>query len=188
MNDSTAPNPSHLVWIDLEMTGLDPSQDKIIEIATIVTDSELNIIAQGPVLAIWQPPEILEAMDAWNQKHHGDSGLITRVQQSRISAVEAEQQTLQFLKQYIVPKTSPLCGNSICQDRQFLMRSMPELIEFLHYRNLDVSTVKELAKRWMPALMGQFVKKNLHQALADIEESIAELRFYREHFIVKSKT
>lgn len=185
MNDNIAPNPSHLVWIDLEMTGLDPNHDKIIEIATIVTDSELNIVAQGPVLAIWQPPEVLAAMDDWNQRHHGDSGLITRIQESTTSSAEAEQQTLAFLKRYIVPKTSPLCGNSICQDRQFLMRYMPELIEFLHYRNLDVSTLKELAKRWKPEIMGQFVKKNLHQALADIEESIAELRFYREHFIVK---
>ena len=185
MNDSTAPNPSHLVWIDLEMTGLDPSQDKIIEIATIVTDSELNVIAQGPVLAIWQPPEVLAAMDDWNQKHHSESGLVSRIQQSTISAANAEQQTLEFLKRYIVPNTSPLCGNSICQDRQFLMRYMPSLIEFLHYRNLDVSTIKELAKRWKPEIMGQFSKKNLHQALADIEESIAELRFYRQHFFIK---
>ncbi len=187
MNDTTAPNPSHLVWIDLEMTGLDPSQDTIIEIATIVTDSDLNVVAKGPVLAIWQPPEVLAAMDAWNQKHHGESGLIARVQQSHISMADAEQQTLDFLKSYIVPNTSPLCGNSICQDRQFLMRHMPTLIQFLHYRNLDVSTVKELAKRWMPEILGQFVKKNLHQALADIEESIGELRFYREHFIIKPK-
>lgn len=185
MNDTTAPNPSHLVWIDLEMTGLDPSRDKIIEIATVVTDSDLNLVAQGPVLAIWQAPDVLAAMDEWNQEHHSDSGLITRVQQSQITEAMAEQQTLQFLRQYVVPNVSPLCGNSICQDRQFLIRYMPELINFLHYRNLDVSTIKELAKRWKPELMGQFTKKNLHQALADIEESIAELKFYRQHFIVK---
>lgn len=186
MNDSIATHPSHLVWIDLEMTGLDPAQDRIIEIATIVTDSELNMLGQGPVIAIRQSAEVLEGMDDWNQKHHGESGLISRVQASTYTETEAERLTLDFLKHYVSPKQSPLCGNSICQDRQFLMRYMPELVSFLHYRNLDVSSLKELAKRWMPELPA-FPKKNLHQALADIEESIAELRYYRQHFIASKR-
>ena len=172
-----------LVWMDLEMTGLLPERDVIIEIATIVTDGDLNIIAEGPVLAIHQPDVLLDAMDEWNTKTHGNSGLTERVRQSQIDMREAERQTLAFLQQHVKPGTSPLCGNSIHQDRRFLVKYMPELEAHMHYRNLDVSTVKELAKRWKPSSLDGFDKKGAHLALDDIRESIAELRHLRQHFI-----
>jgi oligoribonuclease len=172
-----------LVWIDLEMTGLQPDTDKIIEIATLVTDENLNLLAEGPVLAIKQSDAALDAMDEWNQTHHGRSGLIERVKASAIDEKEAVRQTLEFLADYSEPNASPLCGNSICQDRRFMANYMPDLEAFFHYRNLDVSTLKELAKRWKPEIMTGLTKKATHQALDDIRESIEELRYYREHFI-----
>ncbi len=174
---------NNLIWIDLEMTGLDTQQDQIIEIATVVTDSTLAIVAQGPVIAIHQPDEIMNAMDAWNTSHHGDSGLTSRVSQSTASMEDAERKTLEFLHQYVKPGKSPMCGNSICQDRRFMARLMPELEAFFHYRNLDVSTLKELARLWKPELTAGFVKKGAHLALDDILESIEELKYYREHLI-----
>ena len=174
---------NNLIWIDLEMTGLDTQQDQIIEIATVVTDSTLAILAQGPVIAIHQPDEIMNAMDAWNTSHHGDSGLTSRVSQSTASTEDAERETLEFLRQYVAPGKSPMCGNSICQDRRFMARLMPELEAFFHYRNLDVSTLKELARLWKPELTAGFVKKGAHLALDDILESIEELKYYREHLI-----
>jgi oligoribonuclease len=174
---------NNLIWIDLEMTGLDTQNDQIIEIATVVTDSNLAILAQGPVIAIHQPDEIMNAMDAWNTSHHGDSGLTSRVSQSTATAEDAERETLEFLRQYVAPGKSPMCGNSICQDRRFMARLMPELETFFHYRNLDVSTLKELARMWKPELTGGFVKKGAHLALDDILESIEELKYYREHLI-----
>lgn len=178
-----AQDTQNLIWIDLEMTGLDPQNDFIIEIATVVTDKELNVLAQGPVLAVHQADAVLARMDDWNRKQHGESGLVARVRESDINEAEAEQQTLAFLEQWVPAKTSPMCGNSICQDRRFLYRCMPRLEAFFHYRNLDISTVKELAARWAPELKDGFKKKNSHLALDDILESIAELKFYRERFI-----
>lgn len=178
-----AQNPNYLIWIDLEMTGLDPDKDRIIEIATIVTDADLNILAEGPVLAIHQSDEILNGMDEWNTRQHGGSGLTARVRASTVSERAAELQTLEFLRQYVPAKASPMCGNSICQDRRFLYRGMPELEKFFHYRNLDVSTVKELVKRWAPKLADGFTKNGAHLALDDIRDSIRELQYYREHFI-----
>jgi oligoribonuclease len=171
-----------LVWIDLEMTGLDPKNDTIIEIATIVTDSDLNLIAEGPVLAVYQTDEALSVMDDWNIKHHGESGLIDRVKGSSISLEQAQQQTIDFLALHVPKGASPLCGNSIGQDRRFLVKYMPILEDYFHYRNVDVSTVKELARRWAPEVFSGVKKKNTHQALDDIRESIEELRHYREHF------
>ena len=179
----TAPNPQHLIWIDLEMTGLDPDRDVIIEMATIVTDSDLNTLAEGPVIAIHQPEEILAGMDEWNTRQHGQSGLTQRVRESTVSMAEAEAQTLAFLEQWVPKRSSPICGNSICQDRRFLYRHMPRLEGYFHYRNLDVSTLKELAARWAPQVRESFKKGNTHLALDDIRESIAELRHYRDHFI-----
>lgn len=176
-------NPQHLIWIDLEMTGLNPETDVIIEIATIVTDKDLNILAEGPVIAVHQPDSALAAMDEWNQKHHGESGLVERVMASTIDTAEAERLTLEFLKQWVPEGKSPICGNSIGQDRRFLCRYMPTLEGYFHYRNLDVSTLKELVARWAPALKDGFNKKSKHQALDDVIESIEELRYYREHFI-----
>ena len=171
-----------LIWIDLEMTGLSPEQDRIIEVATLVTDADLNILAEGPALAVNQSEQQLALMDDWNQKTHGDSGLIERVRASRISEAEAEQQTLAFLAKYSEPGSSPICGNSVHQDRRFLVRYMPKLEAFFHYRNLDVSTVKELARRWKPSVLEGVTKQSRHEALADIRDSVDELRYYREHF------
>jgi oligoribonuclease len=175
-------DPQNLIWIDLEMTGLDPQNDFIIEIATVVTDKNLNVLAEGPVLAVHQQEASLDRMDDWNQKQHGGSGLIQRVRDSALDDTEAEQMTLDFIRAWVPPRTSPMCGNSICQDRRFLYRCMPKLEAFFHYRNLDVSTVKELASRWAPELKNSVKKSNNHLALNDILESIAELRFYRERF------
>lgn len=171
-----------LVWIDLEMTGLDPDKERIIEIATIVTDSDLNTIAEGPVIAIHQPDSVLEAMDEWCTRTHGESGLTQRVKDSAVSEVDAEQQTLEFLAEHLESGQSPLCGNSIGQDRRFLVRYMPALEAFFHYRNLDVSTIKELARRWRPDVLEGVKKKGSHLALDDIRDSIEELRHYRDHF------
>ncbi len=174
---------NNLIWIDLEMTGLETQRDEIIEIATVVTDLNLEVLAQGPVIAIHQSDEVLAGMDDWNTRHHGDSGLTERVRQSQSSMADAERETIQFLQQYVPAGKSPMCGNSICQDRRFMARLMPELEAFFHYRNLDVSTLKELASRWKPEVAGGFVKKGAHLALDDILESIEELKYYREHFI-----
>jgi len=171
----------NFIWIDLEMTGLDTQNDHIIEIATVVTDRDLHVLAEGPVLAIFQSDETLARMDDWNKKHHGESGLIERVRGSRIAESDAEKLTLSFLQRWVPAGASPMCGNSICQDRRFLARWMPELEAYFHYRNLDVSTLKELAGRWAPHIKDGFRKKNSHRALDDILESIGELRYYREH-------
>ncbi len=176
-------HPDNLIWIDLEMTGLDSDHDRIIEIATIVTDAQLNTLAEGPVFAIHQSEMALGRMDEWNQKQHGGSGLLERVRQSRMDEAEAEAQTIAFLEQYIDKGQSPMCGNSICQDRRFLARTMPTLEAFFHYRNLDVSTLKELARRWAPAVLQGFSKSGSHLAMDDIRDSIHELRHYREHFL-----
>ena len=174
-----------LIWIDLEMTGLDTGRDSILEIATIVTDSNLQVLAEGPELAIAHPVSVLEAMDEWNRTQHSKSGLWKRVLESRVSIAEAEAQTVAFLRAWVPANASPMCGNSICQDRRFLHRLMPSLEDHFHYRNLDVSTLKELAKRWKPGLSEGFKKAQKHTALADIHESIDELAYYREHFLVK---
>lgn len=173
-----------LVWIDLEMTGLVPETDHIIEIATIVTDANLETIAEGPELAIHVSDEVLAGMDEWNTTHHGASGLTERVRASKVSCAEAEARTLAFIAEYVEAGRAPLCGNSVWQDRRFLSRYMPALNDFLHYRLIDVSTVKELARRWNPAVAGGVVKRNEHTALSDIRESIEELRHYREHFLI----
>jgi len=169
--------------MDLEMTGLDPEDNVIIEIATIITDDELNIVAEGPVLAVYQPDFELDKMDDWNVNTHGNSGLVERVKNSSVSMAEAEKQTLDFITQYVKKGNSPLCGNSIHQDRRFLVKQMPVLEEFMHYRNIDVSTLKELAKRWKPSILPGFKKSGSHKALDDILESIAEMKYYREHFL-----
>lgn len=174
----------NLIWIDLEMTGLDPDRDRIIEIATVVTDAELRVIAEGPVLAIHQAEAALRGMDAWNTRQHGESGLVERVRASDIDEAEAEHRTLEFLASHVPPRTSPMCGNTICQDRRFLYRYMPELERYFHYRHLDVSTLKELARRWVPEVAASFTKESAHLALEDIHDSIAELRHYRAHFLV----
>jgi len=175
---------NNLIWIDLEMTGLDTQNDMIIEIATIVTDSQLNILVEGPVLAVHQSDATLAGMDEWNTRQHGQSGLVDRVKASVIDEAEAERQTIAFLQEYVPARTSPMCGNSICQDRRFLARCMPQLEAYFHYRNLDVSTLKELVKRWLPKIASGVEKKGAHLALNDIRESINELRYYREHLFV----
>ena len=174
-------DPQNLIWIDLEMTGLDSFRDKIIEVATIVTDKELNVLAEGPVIAIHQSDAVLNSMDDWNTKTHGKSGLIDRVRSTGVNEHQAELLTLEFLNQYVGPKESPMCGNSICQDRRFLIQSMPELESFFHYRNLDVSTLKELARRWAPRVAEGFKKESRHLAMEDIRDSINELKYYREY-------
>ncbi len=172
----------NLIWIDLEMTGLDTQRDRIIEIATIVTDRHLNVLAEGPVFAIYQPPEILAAMDNWNTRQHQGSGLTERVLASHVDEAQAEAVTLEFLAAYVPANKSPMCGSSICQDRRFLHRCMPKLENYFHYRNLDVSSIKELAIRWFPEVAGGYKKDSRHLALEDVHDSIAELRYYREHF------
>ena len=176
-------NDGHLIWIDLEMTGLDPDNDSIIEMAVIVTDSHLNVLAEAPVFAVHQSDAVLGAMDEWNTRTHTQSGLVERVRKSMMSEAQVEAAMLDFLAPFVQARESPMCGNSICQDRRFLYRHMPKLEGFFHYRNLDVSTIKELARRWSPDLFNRFQKRATHQALDDIRESIAELRFYREHFL-----
>jgi oligoribonuclease len=177
------PNELNLIWVDMEMTGLDPDTDRIIEVAVVVTDAELNILAEGPVFAIHQPDEIMDGMDAWNKGTHGRSGLIERVKTSTVTEADAEAALIEFLKQYVPAGKSPMSGNTICQDRRFMARGMPKLEAFFHYRNLDVSTLKELCKRWKPELASGFKKHQKHTALADILESVEELKYYREHFI-----
>ena len=176
-------NNQNLIWIDLEMTGLNPESDHILEIATIVTDAQLNILAEGPVFAIHQDAALIAGMDEWNTRQHNQSGLVKRVQESNIKEAEAEKATIAFLKEYVDKGKSPMCGNSICQDRRFLCHYMPELASFFHYRHLDVSTLKELVLRWRPQLLSGVVKQSKHLALDDIKDSIAELVYYRQHFI-----
>ncbi|MDT0501893.1 MULTISPECIES: oligoribonuclease [unclassified Halomonas] len=182
-DDKQNSRSQRLVWIDLEMTGLDPNRERIIEVATLVTDAELNVVAEGPVIAVKQPDSLLEGMDAWCTRTHGESGLTARVQASEVDTAEAERRTLAFLQEHVEPGSSPMCGNSIHQDRRFLEREMPELLAFFHYRNLDVSTLKELAKRWNPGALAGFSKRNVHLAMDDIKESIAELAHYRNTFL-----
>ena len=176
-------DPNALVWIDLEMTGLDPEKERIIEIATIITDEELNIVAEGPVIAIRQSDELLAKMDEWNTRTHNETGLVERVRHSSYNEGLAEDRSLEFIQRFVTRNRSPLCGNSICQDRRFLARYMPRLEAYLHYRNLDVSSLKELARRWAPTVYNGVTKRNTHKALEDIRESIDELRYYREHFL-----
>ncbi len=176
-------NNLNLIWIDLEMTGLNPDINKIIEIATVVTDKDLNIIADGPNIAIFQEDDKLDIMDKWNTKHHNKSGLVDRVKKSEINEQMAERKTIKFLKQYINANQSPMCGNSICMDKMFLVRYMPKLAQFFHYRQIDVSTIKELVTRWMPSIKENNKKESSHLALRDIYDSITELKYYRKHFI-----
>jgi oligoribonuclease len=186
MNQTTlVMNDQNLVWIDLEMTGLYPDKDRIIEIAVVVTDAQLGSRTEGPVFAVHQSDSALDAMDAWNKGTHGRSGLIDRVKASAVDEAHAEAQVIEFLKRFVPKSTSPMCGNSICQDRRFLANYMPNLEAFFHYRNLDVSTLKELAKRWKPTILGGFKKAQAHTAMADIHESIDELAYYREHLLAK---
>lgn len=175
-------NKNNLIWIDLEMTGLDPNRDRIIEIATVITDSDLNILAEGPVLAISQPESQLALMDDWNVNTHTSTGLLNRVKLSNISEQQAEQQTIDFISQWVPENCSPICGNTIGQDRRFLFNYMPKLEKYFHYRYLDVSTIKELARRWKPEILTELTKKGTHQALDDIKDSICELAYYRTHF------
>lgn len=174
---------TNLIWIDLEMTGLVPEEDLIIEIATLVTDADLNLLGEGPVLAIHQSDAALAKMDEWNQRTHGNSGLIDRVKSSKINEQAATEATIEFLQQFTEKNSSPMCGNSICQDRRFMARYMPELEDYFHYRNLDVSTLKELARRWKPEILAGLTKQGTHQAMDDIKDSVEELKYYREHFI-----
>ena len=181
---TTKKDKLNLIWIDLEMTGLDTVNDTIIEIATLVTDKNLNVLAEGPSLAVHQSDGVLDGMDEWNTRQHGKSGLTDRVRHSELTVADAERKTLEFLADWVPDKSSPMCGNSICQDRRFMAREMPVLEGFFHYRNLDVSTLKELASRWRPELLKGISKKSSHLAMDDIKDSIAELEYYREHFIV----
>jgi oligoribonuclease len=173
----------NLIWIDMEMSGLSPENDRIIEVALVVTDSQLNVVAEAPVSVVYQPDTVLDAMDSWNRSTHGKSGLIGKVRSSRLMEAEVEASMTGFLQAYVPPGVSPMCGNSICQDRRFLGRWMPRLEAYFHYRNLDVSTLKELAKRWKPEVLAGLTKQSRHEALADVYDSIAELKHYREHFI-----
>lgn len=176
-------NQSNLVWVDMEMTGLCPDTDRIIEVALVVTDNDLEVVAEAPVLVVHQPDSVLDSMDDWNKSTHGKSGLIDRVRASTLNEAQVEAQLLEFLKLYVPAKTSPMCGNSICQDRRFMARWMPQLEAYFHYRNLDVSTLKELARRWKPEVANGIKKHGKHEALADIYESIAEMKYYRDNFL-----
>ncbi|MBL6751275.1 MAG: oligoribonuclease [Nevskia sp.] len=176
-------SPTNLIWIDMEMTGLVPERDRILEIATLVTDQNLNVLAEGPVIAVNQADAVLAGMDEWNTRQHGKTGLVQRVRASDTDEAEAERQTLAFLQRWVPPGKSPMCGNSICQDRRFLARFMPQLEKHFHYRNLDVSTLKELCQRWAPQVAGGFAKDSRHQAMDDIRDSLAELVYYRAHFL-----
>ncbi|POZ61852.1 oligoribonuclease [Chromobacterium alticapitis] len=178
-----AQDTNNLIWLDMEMTGLNPDADRIIEVAMIVTDSQLNVLAESPVLVIHQPDAVLDAMDDWNKNTHGKSGLIEKVKNSAVNEAEAEQRLLEFMSQYVAERVSPMCGNTIHQDRRFMARWMPKLEAYFHYRNLDVSTLKELCKRWKPEVAKGVIKRGKHEALADILESIEEMRYYREHFL-----
>jgi oligoribonuclease len=180
-----AQDQNALVWLDMEMTGLNPDADRIIEVAFVVTDSQLNTLAESPAWIVHQSDAVLDGMDSWNKNTHGRSGLIDKVKAALLTEAEVEAECLAFLKQYVPHRVSPMCGNSICQDRRFMARYMPTLEDFFHYRNLDVSTLKELAARWYPQLAGGFSKRSAHLARADILESIAELRHYREHLFIK---
>lgn len=178
-------NKDNLIWLDMEMSGLSPDTDRIIELAAVITDAELNVLGESPVIVVHQTDAVLDGMDAWNKGTHGRSGLIEKVKASATDEMAATQQMLEFFKQYVPAGASPMCGNSICQDRRFMARYMPELEAFFHYRNLDVSVFKELARRWKPVIYAGFKKSSKHEALADVYESIEELKYYREHFIVK---
>jgi len=178
-----AQDPNNLIWLDMEMTGLDPDRDRVIEIALVATDSALNVLAESPVVVVHQPDAVLNAMDDWNKKTHGKSGLIDKVRASTTNEAAAAACLLAFMREYAPERTSPMCGNSICQDRRFMARWLPELEAYFHYRNLDVSTLKELARRWRPEVYKGVVKKGAHTALADVHESIEELRYYRDNFI-----
>lgn len=178
-----AQDSTRLIWLDMEMTGLSPDTDRIIEVAVVVTDAHLNTVAESPVLVVHQSDAVLDGMDAWNKGTHGKSGLIDKVRASELNEAAVEKKMISFIKKYVPAKASPLCGNSICQDRRFLARYMPKLEAFFHYRNLDVSSIKELVRRWKPEIAAGFTKQNKHEALADIYESIDELKYYREHFL-----
>lgn len=178
-----AQDQNHLIWLDMEMTGLEPDTDRIIEIAIVITDAQLNTVAEAPVIAVHQPDSVLDRMDQWNRDTHGKSGLTDRVKASTVGEADAEAQMLAFLQEYVPARTSPMCGNSVCQDRRFLARYMPQLEAWFHYRNLDVSTLKELARRWRPEVYKGVAKKGKHEALSDIYESIGELRHYRDNFL-----
>jgi len=178
-----AQDKNNLIWIDMEMSGLLPASDRIIEIALVVTDSQLNVVAEAPVLVVHQSDAVLDGMDSWNKSTHAKSGLIDKVKASKLVEAEVEARMIAFLQEHVPPGTSPMCGNSICQDRRFLARTMPKLEEYFHYRNLDVSTLKELVKRWKPEITAGLTKQGKHEALADIYDSITELKYYREHFI-----
>ena len=182
-NGKTVPNEFRLVWLDMEMTGLDPQKERIIEVAVVVTEPDLTVVAEGPVLVIHQPDSLLDAMDSWNRSTHGKSGLTEKVKASTLTEAEAEQQLIDFLSQYVPAGKSPLCGNTVSQDRRFMFNYMPRLEQFFHYRTIDVSTLKELARRWKPELLKGFEKRSKHEALADIYESIDELKYYRDTFI-----
>lgn len=179
-----AQDSNNLIWVDMEMTGLNPDSDRIIEVALVITDSQLNTVAEGLVLVVHQPDAVLDAMDKWNKSTHSKSGLIGKIKASRLSETDVEAQMLEFLKRHVPSGVSPMCGNSICQDRRFMVRTMPQLEAYFHYRNLDVSTLKELAKRWKPEIAAGFTKVSKHEALSDIYDSIAELKHYRQHFII----
>ena len=179
-----AQDNNNLIWVDMEMSGLNPDTDRIIEVALVITDSQLNTVAEAPVLVVHQPNEVLDNMDKWNKSTHSKSGLIDKVKASRLNETEVEAQMIEFLKLHIPAGISPMCGNSICQDRRFMVRGMPQLEAYFHYRNLDVSTLKELAKRWKPEIAAGLTKESKHEALADIYDSINELKYYRQHFFV----
>ena len=179
----TIPNEFRRVWLDMEMTGLDPEKERVIEVAVVVTEPDLTVVAEGPVLVIHQPDSLLDAMDSWNRSTHGKSGLTEKVKASTLTEAQAEQQLIEFLSQYVPAGKSPLCGNTVSQDRRFMFNYMPKLEQFFHYRTIDVSTLKELARRWKPELLKGFEKRSKHEALADIYESIDELKYYRDTFI-----